>query len=543
MISNKLLSLFPAEYTPTDQQCSIIEKIEKGLETNKFVICCAPTGSGKSLLAKTIAGLSSKPSDEMHELISSYAAFKQDFSGNYTYEEECNSQPAFGSFVLTITKSLQDQYMSLFSSTDILKGKANYICNVDDNFTVDLAPCTFASSIKDDCLSKNKCAYYNARTTALLSEFATLNYKMFMSLPGHVKRKNVIICDEASELEEELIRQYSAEINYEKLRQYNIEINTLITDNKERARTWVYQLIDKVNQATDEILAIAAKKLGLVSKSDKIKFQYLKSLHSSLTTIDSLWDMCDYIVDQDSTRVTLTPLHANILAQNIFKYADKIVLMSATIIDHKHFANSLGIKEYAYVEEKSSFDPSKSPIYVSSAFRLNYQNLRSELPKISEAIKKIVEHHKNDKGVIHTHTQEITNILRDKLSGDDRFLFRDNNASNEDILKLHSLSSDPTVLVSPSLTYGIDLKDDLARFQIIVKLPFLPLSSKRIKKMFELDKVWYENKMLNSIVQAAGRATRSKDDHSVTYILDGNFINIMRRCGNRLPKHFIDRIH
>lgn len=543
MISNKLLSFFPSEYTPTDQQCNLIEKIEKGLETNKFVVCCAPTGSGKSLLAKTVAGLADKPSDEMRELITSYAAFKQDFSGNYTYEDECKSQPAFGAFVLTITKSLQDQYMSLFSSADMLKGKANYICNVDDTFTVDLAPCTFASAIKEDCLSKNKCAYYNARTTALLSEFATLNYKMFMALPSHVKRKNIIICDEASELEEELVRQFSAEINYDKLSQYNIEINTLITDNKERARTWIYQLIDKVNQAADDILAVAAKKLGLVSKSDKIKYQYLKSLHSSLTTIDSLWDKCDYIIDQDVTKVTLTPLHANILAQNVFQYADKVILMSATIIDHKHFASSLGIKEYAYVEEKSDFDPEKSPIYVSSAFKLNYQNLKSELPKISEAIKKIVAHHKDDKGVIHTHTQDITNILRDKLSRDERFLFRDVNTNNEELLKQHSLSSDPTVLVSPSLTYGVDLKDDLARFQIIVKLPFLPLSSKRIKKMFELDKTWYENKMLNSIVQAAGRATRSKDDHSVTYILDGNFINIIRRSGNRLPKHFIDRIH
>jgi Rad3-related DNA helicase len=93
------------------------------------------------------------------------------------------------------------------------------------------------------------------------------------------------------------------------------------------------------------------------------------------------------------------------------------------------------------------------------------------------------------------------------------------------------------------LTYGIDLKDDLARFQIIIKLPFLPLGSKRIKKMFESDKVWYENKMLNAIVQACGRATRSKDDHSVTYILDGNFINVLRNAKNKLPKYFIDRIH
>ena len=543
MIEPSLLAHFPEQYTPTQQQHNLLKKLESGLKNNKFVVCCAPTGSGKSLIAKTLAGLAGEPSSEFTDLIKSYSAYKQDFGGNFTYEEDCLAQPAFGAFVLTITKSLQDQYTSLFNDVDVLKGKSNYTCNVDENFTVELAPCTFASSIKEDCFNKNKCAYYNARNTALLSDFATLNYKMFFSLPGHVKRKNIIVCDEASELEEELVRQFSAEINYEKLKQMDINIQTLITNNKERTRAWMYQLIEKINVATEDIMAIASKKIGLIGKPEKIKFQYLKNLHKSLTTIDSLWDKCDYIIDHDAHKVMLTPLRADNLAKYIFDYADKVILMSATIIDHKHFAKSLGIEKYAYIEEESDFDPQKSPIYVSSAFKLNYKNLKIELPKMASEIRKIVDHHKGEKGIIHTHTQEITNILREKLHSDDRYLFRDAHSTNEEILKIHSSSSDPTVLVSPSLTYGIDLKDDLARFQIIVKLPYLPLSSKRIKKMFDLDKVWYENKMLNSIVQASGRATRSKNDHSVTYILDGNFIKIISYSGNRLPKHFIDRIH
>ena len=83
------------------------------------------------------------------------------------------------------------------------------------------------------------------------------------------------------------------------------------------------------------------------------------------------------------------------------------------------------------------------------------------------------------------------------------------NATNEDILELHSKDNKPTVLVSPSLTYGVDLKDNLARFQIIVKLPYSPLGSKRVKALFEQDKRWYENKMLVNLIQACGRGTRS----------------------------------
>jgi Rad3-related DNA helicase len=49
--------------------------------------------------------------------------------------------------------------------------------------------------------------------------------------------------------------------------------------------------------------------------------------------------------------------------------------------------------------------------------------------------------------------------------------------------------------------------------------------------------------MLNSVVQAAGRATRSKKDHAVTYILDATFLNIVKKVKNKLPNHFIERIH
>jgi Rad3-related DNA helicase len=216
--------------------------------------------------------------------------------------------------------------------------------------------------------------------------------------------------------------------------------------------------------------------------------------------------------------------------------------MSATIIDHKHFAKSLGIKDYEYVEVDSTFEAEKSPIYISTKYRLNYKNLQHSLPGICEQIKLIADHHKNDKGIIHTHSNDITSFVKGRL-GSDRYLYRETNTTNEDILKMHSKSTEPTVLVSPSLVYGIDLKDDLARFQIIVKLPFLSLASKRVKKLFELDSEWYENKMLNAIVQASGRGTRNKDDYCSTYILDGNFINVVKRTKNKLPKHFIERIH
>lgn len=540
---SRYLNQFPKEYEPSNQQAKLIKNIERAFNSGKkFVICCAPTGTGKSFLAKTLSGISSAPTHKFAENIHTYAAYKQDYFGNYINEVSCLSEPPFGTFALTITKSLQDQYLRLFPDTDILKGKSNYLCDVDQNFDVDTAPCVLVSKIRDECWEKNRCPYYNARNKALLSRFAVLNYKMFLALPNHVKRKNFIICDEASELEDELVKQFSAEISYDRLKAYNITHKTLIYEDKDKARAWIYDLIFNVSEEINSLINRVNKKQRTLSQPEKIKLQYLKNLHNSLSTVDGLWKDCEFVIDKDSKKVIFTPLRVNRLTKFIFDYADNILLMSATIIDHKNFAKTLGITDYEYVEGENDFDPSKSPIYVSSKNKLNYKNLTNTLPAICDQIKTIIEHHKTEKGIIHTHSRDITNFIQSKLSNNKRFLFRDGLSKNEDILKEHYENDFPTILVSPSLAFGVDLKDHLARFQIIIKLPYPPLSSKHIKKLFDEDKNWYENKMLNALVQACGRATRSKHDFSTTYILDGNIVNVIKRVKDKLPKYFIDRI-
>ena len=57
----------------------------------------------------------------------------------------------------------------------------------------------------------------------------------------------------------------------------------------------------------------------------------------------------------------------------------------------------------------------------------------------------------------------------------------------------------------------------------------------------KLDFNWYTNKMLISLVQACGRGIRSKDDHCITYILDGSIYDAVVNNKNKLPKYFIDR--
>ena len=538
---SKYLNKFPHRYNPSTQQIKLIKEIEYAFnQGHKFVVCSAPTGSGKSFISKTLANVSNEPTDNFRDLIETYQAFKMDSVGNYTNELECMDEPPSGAFALTITKSLQDQYLQLFSDSAIMKGKSNYTSTLDPNIDVEMESSVMPKKVLDDHRMSHKCPYHNARNAGLLEKFGVLNYKMFLSLPDHVKRKNFIICDEASELEDEIVKQYSVFIDPDRLKLLGVKVPNLYSVKQEAVHKWVCSCMVLISEYVNTLTNRSNNKRIKLSNSENIKLTYLKNLHRSLNLIDDTWEECEYVVQREGKTVKVMPLKVDVLSKYIFKHADNVLLMSATIIDHEHFAKTLGIKQYKYVESDSTFDSKKAPIYINTKQKINHYNLKKLLPKIVKQVEDICREHEFEKGIIHTHTGFIASYLQSHLISK-RFLYRDQQTRNEEILEKHSKSKNPTVLVSPSLGLGIDLRDDLARFQIIIKAPYLPLGDNRIKKLFEQDKKWYTNKMLSNVVQQCGRGIRSKQDHCKTYILDSSISDAIIRSKKYLPKYFLDR--
>jgi energy-coupling factor transporter ATP-binding protein EcfA2 len=105
-VLSKYLSKFPDNYNPNDQQIELIKKVEDAFtKGHKFVICAAPTGSGKSFLARTLGNVASECTPEFKQLITSYDAFRKDYMGNYSHEVECLDQPPQTSDDVTRTRA------------------------------------------------------------------------------------------------------------------------------------------------------------------------------------------------------------------------------------------------------------------------------------------------------------------------------------------------------------------------------------------------------------------------------------------------------
>jgi Rad3-related DNA helicase len=172
--------------------------------------------------------------------------------------------------------------------------------------------------------------------------------------------------------------------------------------------------------------------------------------------------------------------------------------------------------------------------------KMSAAQIDQTLPRLKQAVEEILKNHKNEKGIIHCHTFKIANFLKRNIKSN-RLLIH-NSENREQILRKHIDSKKPTVILSPSMAEGVDLKDDISRFQIICKVPFPYLGDKLVRKRMNKWKWWYPLQTAKKIVQSAGRSVRNSEDHAVTYILDSDWGYFFSRNKEFFPDDFKDVI-
>lgn len=534
----QLLNNFPSEYKPNEAQEYILSELSKALESDhKYIIIQAPTASGKSMISKTLANMSNEPEDEYCRLV------QNDKILHPGVGYEPSEHPYWGCAILTSTKSLQDQYGNLFADGSVAKGKVNYPCDISDELNCQHGYCMISPNQKDKCYKECRCPYMNALKSALVNKCAFYSYSMYGCLNSKIKRRQFVVCDEASELENEIVSEYSASFNLEYLKKVVGIFPPTPSSIQNKTEWWVWlQNISALATSIMSNLTHEAQKNKKLPKAKYTQMRQLTDLLTMLNTITDSWDMTEYIIQRTETGIEFKPYQVNQLAGSFFNHAERVILMSATIVDVKRFAATLGINEYYYIDAPCTLDAKKAPILCSNDTWLSYKTKDQVLPKIMSKVQKVCDTFSTKKGLIHTHSMEILRYVKKNINDNDRCIYREDGVVNESVLKAHSESDKPTIMVSPSMTHGIDLKGELGEFQIIMKAPYPPLGDARVKKKFEADKQWYTNCMLSTLIQAAGRCNRVKSDESVTFIMDTNAVEAIKRNKNILPKYFLDRI-
>jgi ATP-dependent DNA helicase DinG len=514
-IEDDIIENFPFQ-APRPGQMEIIAEIKDVIERGfPNIILEAGTGTGKSAVATTLARI---------------------------------YQPAY---ILTMTKQLQSQYAEEFGYP-LVKGRNNFRCQDSGlEFSCDSGTCqTVPSAQKFACdygiskspfdggglafqdafgapiyfRSADRCQYWDQKALAVQSPITLMNYDYALLELNYVKhfgRRSLMVLDEAHNLEDKLMRRLEVNLYNRRL---DRDIKKTIPQEMmgySEPQEWMI-FIEAIYDSYQEINIKEIPK----NRADRINRMKM-NLSDLLRNLEENPD--NWVVDPSLGGVSFKPLRVDAYAEDrLFRYSDIRLFMSATILDQELFCNWLGInpEESYHLEIKSIFPPSSRPVHLQLVGNMSRRLIKRTAPKTLPILEKIIEHHKYEKGLIHTHNYKCQNYIIRNLKNPR--LLGHTPRNREYVLGEFESSKEPMILVSPSMSEGVDLPYEKCQFQVIYKIPFPYLGDKQINQRKNLDPKWYAYKTIMTLLQAYGRGMRAEDDYCETYILDGNFRMLLR---------------
>ena len=392
-IDDEIIENFPFD-EPRTGQLDIIQDIQDAIKKGyKYIILEAGTGTGKSAIATTLA--------KMYE----------------------------SAYILTMTKQLQAQYSNEFEFP-LVKGRGNFACLNDQlESTCDIGACkTTPTSSKFFCpygvaknptldaelafedsfggtvfyQSGNHCHYWNQKANAINSPITLMNYDYAIVELNYVKHfgtRSLLILDEAHNIENKLMSTMEVTLynrTLEKDINKRISLETLKDGELE---DWKME-IDAIRESYEDIDLKDISK----NKADRIKstISRLKTLNINLDKEPRNW-----VIDTDEEGVVFKPLRVHHYAKNnLLKYGDVVIFMSATILSHKMFSKWLGLNpnEVYHIKVDSPFTKEKRPIILNLAGKMSANRIKNTAPKTIPILQEILKKHEGDKGLIHTHS-------------------------------------------------------------------------------------------------------------------------------------------
>jgi len=522
MVPMSILDFWPIKSPPRPNQIKALEWIEN--QDAKYIILEAPVGSGKSLIGLT------------------YSRYLSGRTGN--------------SFILTPQRILQEQYERTLDDKSIgsLYGKSNYPCNQKHT------TCDIGSIVKPRC---DSCPYERAKAQTKAKPNAVFNYKLALLLFGYTevfKPRQLMVLDECHTVEEHLT-EFNAIAVYEKrAEKFGIKWRPQITikyAHKWLKDTYIPAANEFLKKQFDIVEPLLDKGSSDLTQRDIKLLREYNSLEDHIDDVSEFLAMPlmdveeNFVLVHDKTMMKFKRITGAHGFKNIVEpMADKFLFMSSTILDHKGFCRDLGINinDVAFLSLDSEFPTENRPIFYMPQMKMNAawkndENANGRKEMLS-TITDILELHNAESGIIHTANFQIAKWLVEELeysvpqqvlhhnpdSGDDR------NA----IINQYMTTPKPTVLISPSITEGLDLVGDLGRFAIFAKVPFGFLGDQWIKKRLEMSQSWYQRRAVIDVIQGGGRIVRSSDDKGNVYILDASWAYLYSQTNAMVPTWWRD---
>lgn len=444
--------------------------------------------------------------------------------------------------VLTSTKGLQKQLHDDFGSIGLvdMRGRNNYTCIEKE--------CRNCEEGQHHRCPPADCPYQQAYARMLEAPLVSSNYSYFTRSYKYSRGMGIfdlLILDEAHDAPDEVCAAMAIEIAYWEASKIGVHLprEGTLQDWHDWADMCLPIVTDKVEELESSMEADKLER-GRPHISTVKEYRFWLSVKAKVAAV--LEASGAWAIERIGGGFRLEPIWAADYALTIlFRDTPKIILASATMV--RKTINLLGIErdEIDFFEYQSSFPASRSPVYIyptigstGKPLQINFRTTEDDYILWVALMDNIIRRRLDRKGIIHSVSYERSKFIRDNSEFGSRMIVPEKGAQTAGCLEQFYDAPPGTILVSPAITTGIDLKYSLAEYNLIVKVPFLDTRGQVLSARQEQDKDYAPYITAQTIVQASGRTMRAEDDQSECFILDANIVWFLQNHKDLFPFWF-----
>jgi len=524
----RIFDEFPAPSYRGNQRGALEDVRDAFADGNDVVLVRAPTGSGKSLLARAIAGCARRPDD----------AAPSDATGAYYTTPQ----------VSQLDDVAEDD---LLTDLKLIRGKRNYSCILpgESDTPVDRAPCAREKGY--DCSVKHRCPYFSDRAIASNRDIAAMTLAYFMRTAGSevFRKRDVVVVDEAHGLAEWAEMYATIDLNPRTVPIWE-DLKVPEITGLDRAAEYADRLANVCRRRKDELVGRPELDPHEAAERDRLQ-EIIGELDWFVEDYRDAESATTWVVDQPEGAggaVTIKPMNPErYLSHTVWERGNKFALLSATMLNKDAFCRQVGLNpdSVALVDVGHTFPVENRPLYDVTQGKMTYDHREDTLPDIARMLVRIMQRHRGEKGIVHAHSYAIQERLADRLAEfgvGDRVRVHDTDDRDAQ-LEAWKATGGEEVFLSVKMEEALDLKGDLARWQVICKAPFLNTSDSRVAHRLEEGQwAWYYRAALRTVIQACGRVVRSPDDYGATYLADSSLLQVFDRAETDTPPWFAEQV-
>ena len=497
-------------------------------DEERVVAICAPTGTGKGLVAAVLAAMTGKRV-----------------------------------FVLTGTKALQSQYGSLYAKSmgmaDV-RGQVSYPCRIEPEVTVADGPCHHGQGCQ---YLSGGCAYFDKVREAQRMLFVCTNYAAFFSQMRYsngLGKIDILVLDEADIAVEQLASFLGVTIERGDLRRLVPGADLPIDLSEEGVRLWAEKTADKVPELPKPE---PGTRLTVPQRRRRRELAALKDSIGKLAEINAGWRVWSEGGDEVGQRGSILRAEpvspSDYVEEYLFKYKvpssnpspeiheqltfapiPKIVLLSATL-PRKEVDRICPTIPYSYHDFPSNI-PAKQRqvIHIETA---QMKRTTADYPKWARTIDQIVAQRLDRKGILHTTSYARRNefLKRTRWAKDKGMIISHGSRDIEEAVKAFKAAKPPCLLVSPAMTRGYDFAGDQARYLIVGKVPWPPPSPIADARK-ELDPDYPAFEAMKVLMQEFGRAVRDPLDWAELLVCDDDWVWFAKHNRDFMTRSFAEAV-